>query len=68
MIAEPPPNPNFKALTGGYLYAKATALAAKGRIAEAEKRFVSSKNSPASCRWERPRGLTQLRMSSQSEF
>jgi tetratricopeptide (TPR) repeat protein len=37
MIAEPPPNPRFKALTGGYLYAKATALAAKGRIAEAQR-------------------------------
>jgi hypothetical protein len=37
MIAEPPPNPRFKALTGGYLYAKATALAAKGRVAEAKQ-------------------------------
>ena len=37
MIAEPPPNPRFKALTGGYLYSKATALAAKGRIAEAQR-------------------------------
>ena len=37
MIAEPPPNPSFKALTGGYLYAKATALAAKGRVAEAKR-------------------------------
>lgn len=36
MIAEPAPNPSFKALTGGYLYAKATALAAKGRVAEAK--------------------------------
>jgi tetratricopeptide (TPR) repeat protein len=40
MIAEPAPNPKFKALTGGYLYAKATALAAKGRVAEG-KRTVS---------------------------
>jgi len=37
MIAEPPPNPRFKALTGGYLYAKATALAAKGRVAQAKR-------------------------------
>ena len=37
MIAEPAPNPSFKALTGGYLYAKATALAAKGRIAEGKR-------------------------------
>ncbi len=38
MIAEPPPNPRFKALTGGYLYAMATALAATGHVADAEKR------------------------------
>jgi tetratricopeptide (TPR) repeat protein len=37
MIAEPPPNPRFKALTGGYLYAKATALAAKGRVVQAKR-------------------------------
>ena len=37
MIAEPPPNPRFKALTGGYLYAKATALAAEGRVVEAKR-------------------------------
>jgi len=37
MIAEASPNPSFKALTGGYLYAKATALAAKGRVAQAEQ-------------------------------
>ena len=37
MIAEPPPNPRFKALAGGYLYAKAAALAAKGRVAEAKR-------------------------------
>jgi tetratricopeptide (TPR) repeat protein len=37
MIAEPPPNPRFKALTGGYLYAKATALAAKGHVAQAKR-------------------------------
>jgi tetratricopeptide (TPR) repeat protein len=37
MIAEPAPNPSFKALSGGYLYAKATALAAKGRVAEGKR-------------------------------
>jgi tetratricopeptide (TPR) repeat protein len=40
MIAEPAPNPSFKALTGGYLYAKATALAAKGRVGEAKGAVV----------------------------
>ena len=37
MIAEPPPNPRFKALTGGYLYAKATALVAKGCVEQAKR-------------------------------
>jgi len=40
MIAEPAPNPSFKALTGGYLYAKATALAATGRVGEAKRTVV----------------------------
>ncbi|HWB50451.1 MAG TPA: hypothetical protein VG651_15175 [Stellaceae bacterium] len=31
ILAEPPPDERLKALTGGYLYAKATALAATGR-------------------------------------
>jgi tetratricopeptide (TPR) repeat protein len=31
------PNPALKALTGGYLFARATALAAKGRVAEAQQ-------------------------------
>ncbi len=35
ILAEPVPNPKLVGLTGAYLYAKATALAAKGRIDEA---------------------------------
>ena len=35
ILAEPAPNPKLIGLTGAYLYAKATALAAKGRIEEA---------------------------------
>jgi tetratricopeptide (TPR) repeat protein len=35
MLAEPKPNPELKGLTGGYLYGRATALAAKGRVEEA---------------------------------
>ena len=35
ILAEPPPNPDLKGLTGGYLYARAMALAAKGRVEEA---------------------------------
>jgi tetratricopeptide (TPR) repeat protein len=36
ILAEPAPNPKLVGLTGAYLYAKATALAAKGRIEEAK--------------------------------
>jgi tetratricopeptide (TPR) repeat protein len=35
MLAEPVPNPKLRALTAGFLYARATALAAKGRAEEA---------------------------------
>jgi tetratricopeptide (TPR) repeat protein len=37
ILAEPRPNPALKALTGGYLFAQATALAAKGRVADARE-------------------------------
>jgi tetratricopeptide (TPR) repeat protein len=36
ILAEPAPNPKLVGLTGAYLYAKATALAAKGRIEKAK--------------------------------
>jgi tetratricopeptide (TPR) repeat protein len=35
MVAEPAPNPKLPALTGGYLFGKAVALTAKGRVDEA---------------------------------
>ena len=37
ILSEATPNPSLKALTGGYLYAKVAALAARGRITEAEQ-------------------------------
>jgi tetratricopeptide (TPR) repeat protein len=37
ILAEPQPNPALKALTGGYLFARATALAAKDRTTEARQ-------------------------------
>jgi tetratricopeptide (TPR) repeat protein len=37
ILAEAAPNPSLKALTGGYLYARIAALAARGRIAEAKQ-------------------------------
>jgi tetratricopeptide (TPR) repeat protein len=36
ILAEPAPNPKLVGLTGGYLYAKASALAARGRTEEAK--------------------------------
>jgi tetratricopeptide (TPR) repeat protein len=36
ILAEKAPNPKLQAMTGGYLYARASALAAKGRVAEAK--------------------------------
>jgi len=36
MLAEPVPNPKLQAMTAGFLYARATALAAKGRTEEAK--------------------------------
>jgi tetratricopeptide (TPR) repeat protein len=37
ILAERPPNPALKALTGGYLFARVAALAAKNRVAEARQ-------------------------------
>jgi tetratricopeptide (TPR) repeat protein len=40
MLAEAAPNPKLRAMTGGFLYARATALAAKGRADEARPLLV----------------------------
>jgi tetratricopeptide (TPR) repeat protein len=37
ILAEPAPNAKLTGLTGGYLYARATALAAKGHVADARQ-------------------------------
>src|SRR4029077_12950596 len=37
MLAKPAPNPQLNALTGGYLYGKGMAFAARGRIDDAQK-------------------------------
>jgi tetratricopeptide (TPR) repeat protein len=41
ILAEPAPNAELRALNVGYLYARATALAAKGRIPEAEAELAA---------------------------
>jgi tetratricopeptide (TPR) repeat protein len=40
MLAEPAPNPKLKAMTAGFLYARATALVAKGRLDEARQMLM----------------------------
>lgn len=40
ILAEPAPNPKLTGLTGGYLYAQATALAAKGRLDDARTQLA----------------------------
>lgn len=51
ILAEPAPDPRLKALTGGYLYARGVALAAKGRASEARTAFEQlqehAQNTPA---------------------
>lgn len=51
MLAEPAPNPRLPGLTGGYLYGRAVALAAKGRVDDAKSTVIQleklSINTPA---------------------
>ena len=57
LIAEPRPNPSLKALTGGYLFATATALAERKRIPEAEARIAELDQLRASLPADSPAGL-----------
>jgi tetratricopeptide (TPR) repeat protein len=41
ILAEPAPNPRLRALTAGYLYARTMALAAKGRIPDAQAELAA---------------------------
>jgi tetratricopeptide (TPR) repeat protein len=41
ILAEPAPDPKLRGLTAGYLYARTTALAAKGRILDAEAELAA---------------------------
>jgi tetratricopeptide (TPR) repeat protein len=44
ILAEPKPTPQLTGLTGGYLYATATALAAKGRVEDAQAQLAGLEN------------------------
>jgi len=47
ILAEPAPNPKLIGLTGAYLYAKAAALAAKGRIDDAKTQLAELEQLPS---------------------
>jgi tetratricopeptide (TPR) repeat protein len=47
ILAEPAPNPKLIGLTGAYLYAKAAALAAKGRVDDAKAQLAELEKLPS---------------------
>jgi tetratricopeptide (TPR) repeat protein len=59
ILSEATPNPSLKALTGGYLYAKVAALAARGRIMEAEQARKELDNTRASLPPDATAGLNR---------
>jgi tetratricopeptide (TPR) repeat protein len=59
MLSEAAPNPSLKALTGGYLYARVAALAARGRIAEAKQAREELENTRASLPPDATAGLNR---------
>jgi hypothetical protein len=61
LLAEAPPNPDLPALTGGYLYATSTALAAKNQPAAARERLAQLDQLIAGLSADVPAGLNALR-------
>ena len=61
ILAEPQPNPKLAGLTGGYLYAKATALAATGRVDEAKAQLAELERLAATVDAESGAGLDRLK-------
>ena len=57
ILSEPAPNPSLKALTGGYLYARISALAVRGRIAEAKQAQKELESARTSLPPDSPAGL-----------
>ena len=57
ILAEPAPNATLAGLTGGYLYGRATALAAKGRIAEARQSLAELQKLAAAAKPDDSAGL-----------
>src|SRR5262249_48758235 len=61
ILSEPPPNRKLTGLTGAYRYAKAIALAAKGRVAEAEAQLAELEKLTAAIAHDDNAGLNRLR-------
>jgi tetratricopeptide (TPR) repeat protein len=61
LLAAAPPDSGLPALTGGYLYATAVALAAKSRPAEARERLAQLDQLIAGLSADQPAGLNTLR-------
>ena len=61
ILAEPSPNPKLTGLTGAYLYAKAAALAAKGRVDEAKAELASLENLTEDATHDDSAGLNRLK-------
>ena len=61
LLAEQAPDPDLPGLTGGYLYATAMALAAKGRSAEARERLAQLNTLTANLAPDVPAGQNTLR-------
>jgi tetratricopeptide (TPR) repeat protein len=61
LIAEPAPDPSLPGLSGGYLYATAVALAAKGRPADARQRLAQLDALTGGLSADVPAGLNGLR-------
>jgi len=57
MLAEPAPNPQLTALTAGYRYARASALAAKGRLEEAKAELQALETMDAAATADSAAGL-----------
>jgi tetratricopeptide (TPR) repeat protein len=61
ILAEPQPNPKLAGLTGGLLYARATALAATGRVDEAKAQLAGLERLTATVDAESGAGLDRLK-------
>jgi hypothetical protein len=61
ILAEPAPNPNLTGLPGAYLYAKTTALAAKGKVDAAKAELASLEKLAADATHDDSAGLNRVK-------